>query len=307
MPFFTVFTPTYNRGYILPQLYQSLQNQSDYDFEWMIVDDGSSDHTEDLVKGWMKEDNPFSVSYIKKENGGKPRAINLGLEKACGEYFFIVDSDDYLTPDAISKMHQWCQEICSIPNLIGVGAARGYPDGSYIKGVAPAIHSNGYIDAANLERKYYNLDADMCEAYKTELFRNFPMAEWPGEKFAPEQIAMNSMSLAGYKVRWHADIIYICEYLPDGLTQGSGLLEKRNPMGYAMMYNHMLLYPTLTGKQKFHAACQHIALSIVGGHPAYLLKSNRLRYTLAALPLGLVLSVRRRKQFRNMESKTSKE
>lgn len=82
------------------------------------------------------------------------------------------------------------------------------------------------MDATNLQRDKYNLDADMCEAYKTDIFKKYPMAEWPGEKFAPEQIALNEIALDGYKVRWHADIIYICDYLNDGLTKGSRILEK---------------------------------------------------------------------------------
>ncbi len=299
MPFFTVFTPTYNRGYILPELYRSLQQQTYVDFEWMIVDDGSSDETETLVAQWQNEKNAFQIIYIKKENEGKPRAINTGLEKAAGRYFFIVDSDDHLYPYALEKMSGWCREIDDIPNIIGAGAARGYPDGTYMKGIPPDIPQNGYIDASNLERKYYNLDADMCEAYKTELFRKFPMATWPGEKFAPEQISINEIALSGYQVRWHPDIIYVCEYLPDGLTRGSFCLEKNNPMGYAMMYNHMLRYPTLSKKQKFFAACQHIALSCCGNHPGYIWKSKHMGYTILALPMGLVLSIRRKRQFRN--------
>ena len=299
MPFFTVFTPTYNRGYILPQLYHSLQQQNNTDFEWMIVDDGSSDNTEELVAQWLKEDNRFPIVYLRKENGGKPRAINMGLKKASGKYFFIVDSDDYLLPDALEKMYHWCKDIDDFPNIIGVGAARGYPDGTYMKGTPPTIPQNGYVDATNLERKFYNLDADMCEAYKTDLFRQFPMAEWPGEKFAPEQISINEISLAGYQIRWHPDIIYVCEYLPDGLTRGSFSLEKNNPMGYAMMYNHMLRYPTLSKKEKFFAACQHIALSCCGNHPGYIFHSKHIGYTLPALPLGLVLSIRRNRQFQH--------
>lgn len=300
MPFFTVFTPTYNRGYILPKLYQSLKKQSFTDFEWIIVDDGSSDETEKIVSQWLKEDNPFSVRYLKKENAGKPRAINYGIQYARGKFFFMVDSDDFLLPDALAKMEQWCLEIESKPEFIGVGAARGFPDGSYIKGVAPAVNEKGFVDATNLQRGDYNLDADMCEAYKTEIFRKYPMAQWPGEKFAPEQIALNEIALDGYSLRWYSDIIYQCDYLEDGLTKGSKLLEKNNPMGYAMMYNHMLKYPNRSYSQKLRDACQMTALSIVGRHPEYLFKSNnRLMTALAFFP-GLLLSVRRKLQFRKV-------
>ena len=297
MPFFTVFTATFNRGYILPKLYDSLKKQEIMDFEWLVIDDGSSDETEQLFQQWIHDETMFPIRYMKKDNGGKPRAINYGIQYAKGEYFFMVDSDDTLKPDALSKMKQWCKEIESKPQFIGVGAAKGFPDGSYIKGIAPSVNEYGYIDASNLQRKDFNLDADMCEAYKTEIFKKYPMPEWPGEKFAPEQISLNEIALDGYLLRWHADIIYQCEYLDDGLTKKSNVLEKKNPMGYAMMYNHMLKYPELSIKQKYYAACQHIALSIYGNNLSNILRSNKIIYSIFALPVGILLSIRRRKQF----------
>ena len=103
----TVFTPTYNRAYILENLYRSLQRQSFTDFEWLVVDDGSSDGTKALFERWQQEDNPFPIRYCYKENGGKCRAINYGLKLAQGELFFTVDSDDYLTDDALEKVAIW--------------------------------------------------------------------------------------------------------------------------------------------------------------------------------------------------------
>ena len=126
------------------------------------------------------------------------------------------------------------------------------------------------------------------------------MAEWKGEKFAPEQIALNEIALAGYKVRWHSEIIYICEYLNDGLTKGSKKLEKNNPMGYAMMYNHMLKYPNLSLKRKLYIAAQHIALSIYGHNPGYIWKSNQLKYTVLMLPIGVGLAIRRKRQLKEV-------
>ena len=296
--FISIFTPTYNRGYILPLLYESLKQQTEYGFEWIVVDDGSTDNTEELVAKWIEENKLFGIEYYKKENGGKPRAINYGLKKAKGEFFFIVDSDDVLVSDAIEKMSIWCKEIENKPEFIGVGAARGKLNGQYIKGVSPIVNELGYVDCTNLERNKYHLDADMCEAYKVDVLKHFPMAEWKDEKFAPEQIGFNEAALAGYKLRWHKDIIYICEYRDDGLTKGSWNLEKQNPMGYSMMYNHMLRYPGYSKKQKYKFACQHIALAIVGKTPSYILKTYNKKYTVLALPVGCVLAIRRKIQFR---------
>lgn len=299
-PKFTVFTSTFNRGYIIQKLYQSLCAQTFQNFEWVVIDDGSTDNTIELFDAWRKECRSFKIIYQKVENGGKPRAINLGAKLAEGQFFFMVDSDDYLLPDALEKLNVWCDEIENETAFVGVGAARGYSNGNYLKGVVPSVNEKGYIDATNLERDKYNLDVDMCEAYKLDIFKKFPMVEWPGEKFAPEQIALNNMALSGYKIRWHKDIIYICDYLEDGLTKGSRRLEKENPMGYAMMYNHKLLY-NISRKEKFHAACQHIALSLYGKHPEYILKSSNFLYTIPALPVGFLLSVRRCMQYRKVK------
>lgn len=299
MCYFTVFTPTYNRAYCLERLKDSLLAQTFTDFEWLIIDDGSTDNTEDLVCGW--QDLNLRIKYFKKVNGGKPRAINFGLQKANGRFFFLMDSDELLVPDALKKMYIWCKEIENEDMIIGVGAAKGYPNGKYLKGSAPYIPLNGYIDAAHLDRDLYNLDADMGEAYKTDLFKKFPMAEWPGENFAPEQIALYQTSLAGYKLRWHSDIIYIIDYLEDGLTKNSRILEKKNPMGYSMMYNHMLLYPRRTFWQKFNYACQSSALAIYGKNPKYILSSNKPALSIISLPLAMVLAVRRSLQYKKIQ------
>ena len=111
-----------------------------------------------------------------------------------------------------------------------------------------------------------------------------------------------NVGIDGYKLRWHSDIIYQCNYLDDGLTKGSKVLEKNNPMGYAMMYCHMLKYPECSKKQKFYAACQVVALSIVGGHIEYGFQGQNKRLILCALIPGIFLAIRRRYQFRKVST-----
>ena len=122
----TVFTPTYNRAYILENLYRSLQRQSFTDFEWLVVDDGSSDGTKALFERGQQEDNPFPIRYCYKENGGKCRAINYGLKLAQGELFFTVDSDDYLTDDALEKVNRWEAALPKDQKFCGIVANRGH-------------------------------------------------------------------------------------------------------------------------------------------------------------------------------------
>lgn len=298
MPLITIFTPTYNRGYIITKLYESLIKQTCKDFEWLVIDDGSSDNTKELFDRIIKEhkDN-FVINYVQKENGGKPRAINDGLKIAKGKYFFMVDSDDYLLEDAVEKIKNWILEIDQEDTFVAVGAARGYSSTEYIKGVPPKVNDYGYVDATNLERKYYNLDADMCEAYKIDIFKNYSFEVWPGEKFSPEEIVLNEMALDGYKIRWYKDIIYICEYLEDGLTKGSFNLERQNPMGYAMLYNSKLKYQKKI-YDRIYNATQMTVFSIIGNNVNYILKSNDKLFTFFTLPIAIILYFRRRGQYK---------
>lgn len=116
----TVFTPTYNRGYIIENLYKSLQRQTYKNFEWVVIDDGSNDNTKDLLDKWTSESNEFDIVYKKVVNGGKHRAINRALNYSKGRLFFIVDSDDYLTDDALEKILKWEDTIRKKENFIGV-------------------------------------------------------------------------------------------------------------------------------------------------------------------------------------------
>lgn len=293
-----IHTATYNRANLLDRLYNSLKAQTCKDFVWAVTDDGSTDNTKELFDEWCKEDNGFKILYEKIPNGGKMRAINRAVDTINGDYIFFVDSDDYLTPNAVEVLKKWIPEIDNLDNYVGVGCAIAFPNGEYIKGVAPEIDEKiGYVDATNLERPLYKLDADMREAYKIEVLKKYPFKVWDGEKFAPEQIALNEMALAGYKIRWHKDILYIGDYLDDGLTKGSNRLLKNNPMGYAMMFNHMLKYQKGL-KDRFKTAAQHIALSIVGKNPSYIFQSNAKLLTLCSLPYGIILAIRRKKQFK---------
>src|SRR5574344_558610 len=102
---YTLFTPTYNRAHLLPALYQSMEMQVFKDFEWLIIDDGSVDNTEEVVRELALKAT-FTIRYIKQENGGKHSAFNRAIEEASSEWFVCIDSDDPLTPDALVNMEK---------------------------------------------------------------------------------------------------------------------------------------------------------------------------------------------------------
>lgn len=225
----TVFTPTYNRAYIIENLYRSLQRQTVCDFEWLVVDDGSTDNTEQQFRAWQQEDNSFPILYFKQENGGKCRAINRGLELAKGELFFTVDSDDYLTDDALEKVARWADEMprdgtyCGFAGNLGTSAHetpnRPLPKEPY--------------DATALAR-YSGVDGERAMVFVTEIHRRYPYPVFPNETFMTEAVAWNRMAHDGYKMRFYNDIIWVFEYKDDGLTRAGSGLFLRNPRGYGL-------------------------------------------------------------------------
>ena len=297
-PLITVFTATYNRGHLIQRIYQSLLRQKEFNFEWLVIDDGSQDQTEDLFNDWTSRDNPFEIRYYKQENRGLIRTLNRGIELARGEYFAKIDSDDYVVDDYTTNISKWVASIENSTSIYAVSGVRVTPDGIPLKGKWPDIPRElGFVDATDLERAAYDLDADMCEAWRTDVLRNYPFPVWNGEKFAPEQIVFNQIALDGYKIRWYPVAMSICEYQEGGLTKGSRKLEIQNPMGYAMMYNHKLKYD-IPFAQKLRCAMQCTALSIVGRNPQYILQTNLPIAAIATLFPCVLLAIRRKWQYR---------
>lgn len=227
----TVFTPTYNRAYILENLYRSLQRQSFRDFEWLVVDDGSGDDTDRLVAGWMAEENPFPIRYVRQENGGKCRAINHGLKLAQGELFFTVDSDDYLTDDALEKVDRWERELPKDGNFCGVAGNLGTAPDTTPNTPLPGEYYDG-----NAFDRYGIVDGERAMVFYTAVHRQYLYPEFPGEKFMTEGIAWNRMAQDGYKLRFFNDIIWIYEFKADGLTKAGYDLFLNNPQGTGLFF-----------------------------------------------------------------------
>lgn len=224
----TVFTPTYNRGYIIDKLYNSLLAQTNKNFEWIVVDDGSTDNTEEYFSELVKKETPFRIKYVKQQNGGKHRAINRGVQMAQGELFFIVDSDDYLLENAVEKLYFWVGSLDGSKKWAGVSGARGYSKEKIIGGVYEKAE---YVDCKNSERDKYNLYGDKAEAYFTEVLKKYPFPEFDKENFITEEAIWNLIAANGYYLRWYKEIIYICDYLDDGLTKLGKSKNSKNPQG----------------------------------------------------------------------------
>lgn len=233
----TVFTPTYNRAYILENLYRSLQRQSFTDFEWLVVDDGSQDGTQALFEAWSREENPFPIRYVRQENGGKCRAINHGLKLARGKLFFTVDSDDYLTDDALEKVARWEAELPKDQNFCGFVGNRGTTP----EETPNTLFDGGYLDGTALDR-YGPVDGERAFVFYTDIHRQYLYPEFPGEKFLTEAVTWDHMAHDGYKMRFYNDIIWIWEYKDDGLTRAGYQVFLDNPQGTGLFFRQKADY-----------------------------------------------------------------
>lgn len=288
----TILTATYNRAHLLPDLYQSLCQQTCKDFVWVVVDDGSQDGTSNLVNEWMKQDNGFRIELYTQSNGGKDRAVNNGVSHITTPYTMIMDSDDYLTDDAVGFLLKALAGISGLKALAGISGLRGESEVKALNRM-----EGEWVDASNLERKALGIDRDCCEVYRTDLLRSHPFEVWEGEKFTPEEVVWNQLALEGYKLRWFNKVTCIVRYQAGGLTLDSWGLFKKNPMGYAMMFNHRLLY-SHSFRERINNILQFICCCFVGGNLKYISHSNNNLLTYLLLPLGIALGVRRKKQLK---------
>ena len=222
----TVFTPTYNRTNTLERLFDSLCRQTCFDFEWIVVDDGSIDDTYNLIQSFYNENHSFEIRYFYQENGGKHTAINRGMIEAHGELFFIVDSDDVLTADAIRTIvDDW--EKVKDKDLCGISYLRGFSELKVIGDRHPIDHGIGnFIDV----RVNQNVGGDKAEVWVTKLMRAFPFPVFPNEKFIGETYIWYQLA-ERYDMLFVNKIIYITEYLGGGLTKSGKAMRIKNPLG----------------------------------------------------------------------------
>jgi glycosyltransferase involved in cell wall biosynthesis len=238
MPLFTVLTPTYNRAHTLEALSASLLAQSEGDFEWLVVDDGSTDSTplllERLAPLWGAR-----LRYVKKENGGKHRALNYGIGLARGAWVFIVDSDDQLPPGSLSAIKALVPSAAS-DDVVGIMGVRVDPAGRVIGESLPLQASPA--DSASLTF-IYGIRGDKAEVFKSDVLRLYPFPEIEGERFLTEAVVWHRMARDGYKFVLTNEPLYICEYLAGGLSDKSLELRLKNPIGNELYYREALELP----------------------------------------------------------------
>ena len=230
----TIFTPTYNRAYILPKLYNSLCKQTSKSFEWVLVDDGSTDDTEVLAKHWTEE-RKINMRYFKQKNLGKPIAHNRGVKEAKGDLFACVDSDDYLIDSAVADIEEiW--KIENKPHRTGIIAFKGYKNGKELT----RLDDQSVIESTLRDAyKKHGLYGDTMLIFKTDVVKKFHFVVADGEKFIPETYLYNQIDEVG-EMYIYRKILYICDYHEDGLTVNVEKNLYNNYKSYVIYINSRL-------------------------------------------------------------------
>lgn len=255
----TVFTPTYNRAYILPQLYESLKHQTSQDFCWLIVDDGSTDNTKELVDSWIIE-GLIDIRYYYQENGGKMRAHNYGVSLCDTELFLCCDSDDYLTDDAVSLVkNTWEGFTDSKSNISGlIGPIAVFDNGVKIKSIVP----KGFklLNIREFSRELGKVRESLL-IYRTDIIRQYPFPVPAGEKFMPEGYIHNIIA-DKYKMVVFRKEIMVAIYRGDGYTKNGIKYYFENPKSMAILKNDTVRRSGFS-KRGLVAACDYLISSIL--------------------------------------------
>lgn len=283
----TVFTPTYNRAYCLHKGYEALRRQTSKDFKWIIIDDGSTDNTQELVRQWQRQENGFEIQYIYKENGGLYTGYNAAIAIADTELCVCVDSDDYLTDDAVEKAVCFWKRYGS-DEYAGVIGLDCLPSGEVLGDIFPDQKSINLIDL--LLGKYPIHNADRKNVVRTDLYKKYtPMKEFPGEKdFNPHFLHIQISKTYDFLVL--NEKLCVVEYQPGGMTDTVYKQYLRSPRSFREM---RLLDLSLEGaplKFKVKKAIHYVSSCIISGEPCIKESPCKL-LTLAMAPFGIFLTV----------------
>ncbi|AHV93657.1 glycosyltransferase family 2 protein [Bordetella holmesii] len=299
---FTVLTPTYNRAAMLHRVYQSLVGQTLRDFEWLIVDDGSTDNTEEIVGQWQAR-SAFPIRYVWQNNQHKKTAFNQGVKQAHGELIVALDSDDEMTPDALAILDQAWRDIPAgeRAGFVAVTGLCARPDGRIVGDRFPS----DVLDSNAVEMYFrYRVQGEKFGCMRTDVLRQFPFPQdVPG--FVPESLVWWAIARAGYRSRFINRVVRIYHDSADSLSQGQ-VSAGGNAQGLYLLAWDMLQHHTaqfrFRPKGFLMAAARYTRFRLLLKHAARQTAAGTYRLThpvgrlLAWLmwPLGYLLYLRDR-------------
>ena len=284
----TVFTPTYNRADLLPNIYASLLRQSSREFLWLVIDDGSVDNSREVVESWIRE-GKIPIQYVYKENGGLHTGYNKAIECMDTELSICIDSDDYLTDDCIETVLKFWDENKSedIAGLIGLDIR---PDGSVIGGLLPDTKT---VDPLRLTEQ----DAgDRKYVIRNDCYREvFPMPVFAGEKnFNPHYLVLKLCRK--YKFLVLNKPLCVVNYQPDGMSANTFRQYVNSPRSFAEYRRVIMDNPKTSFPYLVKTTIHYVSSSILSRNKNFLRESPRKLLTILALPFGILLSIYIRKK-----------
>ena len=277
----TVFTPTYNRATLLQRGYKALCRQTCRDFCWLIIDDGSTDNTGEVVKRWIEEDR-IPITYVYKENGGLHTGYNKAIELMDTELCVCIDSDDWMPDDAVEKiLSKWEKERSdTVGGILGLDFyENGIPIGGYFD---DSIKSLKMIEM----RTKYHHKGDVKVVHRTELLKQLPpMPSFPGEKnFNP--IYLFYEIDVNYPLLLLNDNICFVEYQENGMTNNMINQYVSSPRSFSELRKQKMRRPDVPLTLKFRNAIHYVSSQIMIRNRRWLADSPKKLLTLLAAPFG---------------------
>jgi glycosyltransferase involved in cell wall biosynthesis len=298
-PRISVITATYQRAGTLPRLYESLLAQTTRDFEWVIVDDGSTDETAELIAAWRGEAD-FHIEYSRQENQGKHAAINRTVERARGELCAMIDSDDWYEPEALERMLATWESIPAgrRDSYADVEGLRVDPEGKLVCDAYPEdVFDSNAFELIALHGVY----GDKIGMYRREVLAAFPFPEDMGWHVTPA-LVWNRIA-ARYATRYVNQTWAFTDYRAGGLTDRETELRLRFPasqLAYWREYAAMPRPMKAKSRLRAHANCvRYSLLDGIGARAQLAASPSRLWTALAALPGYLLYRRDRRWLSRN--------
>ena len=278
----TVFTPSYNRADLLPNLYESLLQQSCRDFRWLVIDDGSTDNTEEVVAAWIRE-GKIDMQYVRKENGGLHTGYNKAIDCMDTELSICIDSDDYLTDDCIETVLKFWDEHKAedIAGLIGLDIRQ---DGSIIGGLLPDTKT---VDPLWLTE----LDAgDRKYVIRNDCYREvYPMPVFEGEKnFNPHYLVLKLCR--EYKFLVLNKPLCVVNYQPDGMSANIFRQYVNSPRSFAELRRVIMENPSVPFGYLVKTTIHYVSSSILSRNRHFIKESPKKLLTVLMIPFGLLLT-----------------
>jgi glycosyltransferase involved in cell wall biosynthesis len=296
VPLVTVITPTFNRAHTLSRVYRSLCAQTLRDFEWVIVDDGSEDDTEELVESWVQQ-GALEIRSLRQSNLGQYAAVNLGVQHARGNFTTLIDSDDWFEASALETLLRHWNTIppAERAGFSGVVGLCAFDDGRIVGDEFPSDP----LDCDPAELAYlYQVQGDKHSMLRTEALREFPFPS-DGSYVSP-QLVWNRMALR-YRERHFNEVVKVVEYQPGGLTDRGLELQVRSPLPIRQFFLEELRLPhPIPRRRRLRSHANYVRFSLHAGIGLRggMSEAPSKAAWLMLLPLGFALYVRDRWRLR---------